>query len=135
MPTTMPLLQWVHDGVLRGPGIEAADGSGVTGFNLINYKPMGFWKKVRHAVDPRIGATVVRFTTHGCMGQVHELSYIGTLVDTGTMPNCGNLKFYRVKVHADGRSNEARNGVDLPDEWVAHHYLQAIGPRLYFAYD
>lgn len=96
---------------------------------------MKLFRFFKEKIDPKIGSTVVHFTTHGFMGEIHKLDYIGTLVNTGKREHCGNTEFYKVKLHADGKSNEARNGIELIDKWVADHYLQFISPGLYFAYD
>ena len=53
----------------------------------------------KNAIDPFIGKTVVRFTTHGCMGQDQEFSYVGTIV--GSKVSWQGYKEYILEAYKD----------------------------------
>lgn len=86
-------------------------------------------------VDPLMGKTVVHFETHGCMGNIHEFDYIGTIVDTTYPKHCDGKKFYVVKVLKD-RGGEKRDD-SVKDEFrnVPSWYLQDLGGDFLIAYD
>lgn len=103
--------------------------------HFINMKIHNFWKRITAIIDPLIGQTIIAFTTHGCMGSIHEFDYIGTIVDTTYPRLCDGKKFYRVKVLKD-RRGELRDG-NLQDEFreVASWYLQDLGGNFYIVYN
>jgi len=85
--------------------------------------------------DPKIGKTVIHFTTHGCMGQIDEFDYIGTIVGVTYPKNCSGKKFYKVEV-LKCKSREKRNGnLERQYEEIPSWYLQDIGGDFFISYD
>ena len=93
-----------------------------------------FFKRFKKLIDPKIGKSVIHFTTHGCQAQIHEFYYFGTIVDV-SYPHNNNLKYYKVEVLKHG-PNEKRDGnlsfdfIDVPS-W----YLQKFNENIFVAYD
>ncbi len=57
---------------------------------------MKFFSRI---LDKNIGKTVIRFSTHGCMGQVDEFDYLGTIKD---IVYHDEHKFYKVEILKHG---------------------------------
>lgn len=95
------------------------------------------FKRLSKIVDPMIGKTVIRFTTHGCQAQIHEFSFIGTIVDTVYHQDGFNrdLKFYKVEVLKSPAGEKRDNMLKREFEEVAAWYLQNIGGDFYVCYD
>jgi hypothetical protein len=89
--------------------------------------------KLKKLIDPYIGKTVIRFTTHGCMAQIHEFDYIGTIVDFKI--NSAGLKLYIVDILKCGSLEKRDGNLKSEQETIAHHYLQNIGGKFLIAYD
>lgn len=97
---------------------------------------MNILKSLQKAIDPKIGKTVIHFTTHGCMGQIHEFDFIGKIVDVDFIQNYGShgpKKFYKVEVLKSPKG-EKRDGV-TESKLVPSWYLQNLGGDFYIAYD
>lgn len=92
-------------------------------------------------VDPLIGKTVIHFTTHGCMANIHEFDYIGKIVDSFVkeqemvMNLVSRHKFYKIKILKD-KGGEARDK-NVNDEYrdIPSWYLQDLGGDFLIAYD
>jgi spore coat polysaccharide biosynthesis protein SpsF (cytidylyltransferase family) len=91
------------------------------------------FNKFKKLVDPYVGKTVIRFTTHGCMAQIHQFDYIGTIVDFKR--NDSGLKLYIVEVLKCGSLEKRDRNLKSEQETIASHYLQNIGGNFLVAYD
>lgn len=80
-------------------------------------------------IDPMIGQTVIRFTTHGCMGEINEFDYIGTIVDSAQ-----GGKFYKVEVFKSKHGEKREKNLLYDFDEVPSWYLQKMG-NFYIAYD
>jgi hypothetical protein len=96
---------------------------------------MGFFSKILNATDPKIGKTVIRFTTHGCMGQTDEFDFIGKIVGIAYPKHCDGKKFYKVEVLKAGSYEKRNNNLKREYEEVPAWYLQDIGGDFFVAYD
>lgn len=83
----------------------------------------------------KMNKTVIHFTTHGCMAQIHEFDWIGKIVGTEYPTHCDGKMFYKVKVLKDQRGESRDNNVKNEFELVPSWYLQDLGGDFYIAYD
>lgn len=83
-----------------------------------------------------INKTVIHFTTHGCMGTVHEFDWIGKIVDITYPKHCDGKLFYKVQILKDRTGGELRNN-NLKNEFenIPSWYLQDLGGDFFVVYD
>ena len=95
------------------------------------------FKKIKELIDPKIGKTVIHFTTHGCMATIHEFDYIGKIIGIESHKDFSGGKFlYVVKVLKDRHGGEKRNNnLEREYEQVPSWYLKNIGGDFYIVYD
>lgn len=101
---------------------------------------MNLWKKIKENsfsfdtsfIDPMIGKTVIRFTNHGCMGQIEKFDYIGKIVDSSFR---STHKFYKVEILKSGEGEKREGNLKQEYAFVPSWYLQNLGVDFYIAYD
>ena len=83
------------------------------------------------------GRTVIHFTSHGCMGNIHEFDWIGIVVGT-SYPFSDDKMFYKVKILKNNKGYELRNiknNTEILYEEVPSWYLQKLGGDFFCVYD
>jgi hypothetical protein len=94
-----------------------------------------FLKWFKKIVDPMIGKTVIRFTTHGCQAQIHEFDYIGKIIEPAYPLKDKTKKFYKVEVLKCGSTEKRDKNLPFDFIEVASWYLQKLDENIFVAYD
>ncbi len=81
------------------------------------------------------GKTVIHFTTHGCMGNIHEFNYIGVITGITYPRLCNGSMFYKIKVLKNKESELRDDLSNVKYEKINHSSLQKLGGDFYIAYD
>jgi len=78
------------------------------------------------------GKKIIKFTTHGCMGNDHEFDYIGVIIGKKRLDGS---KYLEVKVLKDNM-RELRDKPEEPRfELIPAWYIQDIGNGTFVIYD
>ncbi len=76
-------------------------------------------------LDINIGKTVLHFTTHGCMGTIHEFDYVGIITDVVTEQGYPVTKTYTINILKSSQG-EKRDGIKITRK-LTNWQIQDIG--------
>jgi len=100
---------------------------------LINYV-YNFFNKTDQ--DPHLGKIVMKYTSHGCMGEIEEFDFMGIIDSVIGLNAHDNLNYYNVKILKDRTGYELSDDPqDVKHRSVPSWYLRELSGGVYKVVD